>query len=1643
MKRTTLALCVVLALAACLAAQAAVYINRDYWYFEGDGQWHYSIVDRHYGSGHWTVDGNFGLQGTGSPYVMEADVYVDSGGTLTIDPGVTVLVPGGRGIYVAGTLNAQGTAESHITFTSTSPTPVPGSWEDIAFNGAGASGSVMSYCDVAYGGSGAFRSKFFGAYSCYGSILVRDCAPTFDHVTSSYAGNYAFNGRGACQASITNCSFSNSPYGMVLTESSYYEPFGGTLPIRGNTFTANTYATHCSAQAAGAFDATNTVTGNTRNVCQVYDSWIQNAATWRHLQGDCVWQLIGDVYCAAGNSLTIDPGNVVKLNSVCSIFTWGTFTADGDPANKIYFTSVNDDSIGGDSNANGGDTVPAKGDWSEILFINDTSNASVMDNCVVKYGGSGRFLSIASDAHSQYGNLGFYAASPTITNTLSSQAGNYGAYLRNNSHPVLTNTTFTNLGSWAVYCDDIASNPVLAACSATGSPRNAIRIPQATMVGSRTWYKSIPYVVEGSLWLAADASLTIDPGVAVKLSGGGLYFNGNVQALGTASEPIYFTSLADDVYGDTNGDDSATTPAPANWHELSIYDATASPSVLDHCVVRYAGSGYFWTPNGAHNSYGNIYVRDCAPTIRNSAIEYSANYGFYGKSNCYAKIENCIIRNNATGIVLEENAYFTPGTTPPVSGCTFTGNTWGTWLSAQQLNEFAADNNFTANTSNTIRVYGSAVQSSATWRHFVGSPTIALYGSVQVPPDTSLTISPGNIVKLQAGFSFYAAGTLTAIGGVTEKNYFTSWLDDTIGGDTNADGSTTSPAPGSWNSIILTGAGSSASELKNCEVRYGSTTAFLTAPFIGAITHDGSVLISNSDPILENVKIDSAGQYGLVMVNTSHPTLTRVDITNSGFYAAYQSIGTNATITECSASSNFANGIYLQSGTIAENRTWYKSIPYVVTGDTYVAGTVQLKLNPGTVVKMHNGVGFYSNGDLQAVGEENDKIYFTSFADDTAGGDTNADANATVPAKGNWRELCIYGPTASPSHLKNCVVRYAGNTQFATVGFGAHTAYGTVCLQDCTPTIENCEIAESAYSGFYCAANSAANIVSCKIHDNTNHGIQIEDAYKIVSDPLAIRSNDIYNNVNPIVTPPTPSVSVAGDNSIHDNTRNWIWVQAGTLNVDGTWHRMSEGMCPYYVESWMQVLNPQVLTIEPGVTVKFGNDAYMGITGKLMAQGTEQRRINFTSSKDDTLGGDSNGDGGATAPAPGNYREIAMWDQAGASTLSYCRFRYGGSSVFATFNFGAHWAEGNVHCQGVSPTFDHCEFAFSGRDGVVCAASGAAFNNCTIANNTRMGIYTYGDSDVTLNSTVITGNPYAATQCNPQEGGSLAVSYCDLQGINYINTLLWHPNNYWYWNWLNTFPAGTGNFSADPLFVNPSAGDFTLQAASPCIHAGDPSKPGWNGNRLDIGAYPFKGLWNPMDIAQAKSGADGTDVQVAGKLVTAGATELGDRIYIEDDNRIGAIKIASGVTTAVGDRVNVSGKLGTVDGERAIVEAVVSVISSANAVPEPFFLANKALGGATIGYNPGIPGAVGLNNLDMFIVTSGKVTDTDTGCFWIDDGSGMPAEGGRTGIKVLSGATVAVDHYYRVRGISSVYSDGTTARSVIRTRNTADVIEVL
>jgi predicted outer membrane repeat protein len=92
-------------------------------------------------------------------------------------------------------------------------------------------------------------------------------------------------------------------------------------------------------------------------------------------------------------------------------------------------------------------------------------------------------------------------------------------------------------------------------------------------------------------------------------------------------------------------------------------------------------------------------------------------------------------------------------------------------------------------------------------------------------------------------------------------------------------------------------------------------------------------------------------------------------------------------------------------------------------------------------------------------------------------------------------------------------------------------------------------------------------------------------------------------------------------------------------------------------------------------------------------------------------------------------------------------------------------------------------------------------------------------------------------------------------------------------------PSGTGNITNNPVFIDPSTGNFRLQTNSPCIDAGSGSpgttdldgRPRVVGSKIDIGAYEFQGpgigeftAWLQLWGLPVNGSADFTDADTDG-----------------------------------------------------------------------------------------------------------------------------------------------------------------------------------
>jgi hypothetical protein len=167
-----------------------------------------------------------------------------------------------------------------------------------------------------------------------------------------------------------------------------------------------------------------------------------------------------------------------------------------------------------------------------------------------------------------------------------------------------------------------------------------------TISTNTTWtVANSPYVVAGTVTVAAGATLTVEPGVVVKFNGQfqTMNVNGTLRAIGTTTSPITFTSYQDDTAaGDTNGDGTATAGAPGQWYHISFASST---SQLQYVNMRYGGYG-------SGQGYAPIYLwgSGYSLTVDHSTISNNHQSAVFVGSNATVTITNSRLSNNRYGI---------------------------------------------------------------------------------------------------------------------------------------------------------------------------------------------------------------------------------------------------------------------------------------------------------------------------------------------------------------------------------------------------------------------------------------------------------------------------------------------------------------------------------------------------------------------------------------------------------------------------------------------------------------------------------------------------------------------------------------------------------------------------------------------------------------------------------------------------------------------------------------------------------------------------------------------------------------------------------------------------------------------------------
>lgn len=322
---------------------------------------------------------------------------------------------------------------------------------------------------------------------------------------------------------------------------------------------------------------------------------------------------------------------------------------------------------------------------------------------------------------------------------------------------------------------------IAAAFFASISPASAATTVGGDISGDVTWTTSnSPYIAYG-VSIPAGSSLTIEPGVVVKVQSrfSPFYVNGGTLTVGRKdSDRVIITALEDDnAGGDTNGDDDNSIPYLGSWMGIEMTSGTAS---FENVAIRYGGGDM---RSQLMNSGGNlrIYQSEISYTARgveltggdteiyDSLFHDNADAGVYQRGDSIFRFGRNTFANNRSDIVFGN-----------FTGATFQNDGGNSGVGG-------------------LYFYGVQISGAAVFPKD-GLPYVV--GGLTVPEGASLTINPGAVIKVpNMSWPFNIFGTMTvgALGG--EKVTFTSILDDNFLGDTNHDETKSVPFPGSWCAI--------------------------------------------------------------------------------------------------------------------------------------------------------------------------------------------------------------------------------------------------------------------------------------------------------------------------------------------------------------------------------------------------------------------------------------------------------------------------------------------------------------------------------------------------------------------------------------------------------------------------------------------------------------------------------------------------------------------------------------------------------------------------------------------------------------------------------------------------------------------------
>lgn len=950
---------------------------------------------------------------------------------------------------------------------------------------------------------------------------------------------------------------------------------------------------------------------------------ISSNTTWT--AANSPYNLTGNV-TVTGGTLTIEPGVQVRSNGNYYLrLNGGNLDVNGTSDNHVIFTHNTSTSVGA---------------WFGV-YADNASSTLTIDYADFSYADYGVRVEGASatiqDSTFTSNEKGIDASNGSNLTTARN------VFNKNTHYPLGLNADMgtVSFGTGAD-ADSLGTGANLNAVNAIGlggndtsssdCPANACSIPQRTFAG----ITNIPYFLyngNGYTISDADAVTTIDAGVVIKFYSAGLpgltVSNGSdLDVNGSNGNEVIFTDYRDDTYGgDTNNDGSATQASNNNGGRVRV-SGSGSTGTIDFAHFRYLEWGFVVTDSGTAT------VNDSVFQSNDVGIDVSESAGLTTARNTFnAQTYTPVVLNPGVGTV-----------------------TFGSGADVDSLGTGANLNGFNAigmsysDSGTSVCPSDICSLSQRTFAGISNIPYLLINDWAITGSNDTLQVDQGVIVKFNTSIfpriSVGSGADLDVNGTSGNTVVFTDYRDDTVGGDTNNNGSANSPAVKTRGAIQITHS-SSIATVDYADFRYLDYALAISA---GTATVNDSIFTSNN----VGIAVVESGSLTTARNTFNKQVYTPIVINPE---AGTVSLGSGANVDTLGTADNIngynAIGIgYFDNATSAcpsdacsipqRSFAGITNIPYVLIDGWTTSGTNDTTtINAGVVIKhrsatLINQFKVTSGASLDVNGSSGNPVIFTSDKDDAVVGDTNNDGS-TAPSYMTFDY--IYLSNGGSHTIDYLTVKYL------EYGVAADSST-TLVIQDSSFLSNN--------SGL--VVNNRANVTTARnTFSNNQYPLEISPDSGTVTlgsgaNADILSTGGAANTYNAIAMGPYDS----GTNDCPSNTCTLSQrTFAGITNI------------PYLFQVWTANDSDGTFVIDPGVIVKFESSVsraiFDGVT--LDINGTQESPVIFTSVKDDTYGGDTNNDATATVPAAGDWWGVLL-NGPDTYDIDYLTVRYTGTQGF-------------------------------------------------------------------------------------------------------------------------------------------------------------------------------------------------------------------------------------------------------------------------------------------------------------------------------------------------------------------------------------------